>query len=165
MRSHTSKPTKYKRPYLRLKVAQEKTQELKNNFQSNAQVSCKFGNFWTTSCFWSVNFWKIVITISHNSKIKITETGKLIFPSIQHCAHLSWKWEQDCGGSAYPYLYVQVRMCKKLCIIGSFAFYIQLSLLIVAYIFLLLSCSVYVITNIDEKEDYEPPSLLLQPRQ
>ena len=51
----------------------------------------------------------------------------------------------------------------ELCIIEYFVFYIQL-FCIVAYIFLFIYCSIYVITTIGEKEDYEPSSLLLKPR-
>ena len=55
-------------------------------------------------------------------------------------------------------------LITELCIIEYFVFYIQL-FCTVAYIFLFVYCSVYVITTIGEKEDYEPSSLLLKPRQ
>ena len=50
----------------KLKVAQKKTHELKNNSQSNPHISCGFFQYF----FWPVNFWSIVNTISHNSKKK-----------------------------------------------------------------------------------------------
>ena len=48
-----------------------------------------------------------------------------------------------------------------------FAFFPSIAAFLVAFLlpFFLLSCSVYNVTNIGEKEDYEPPSLLLKPRQ